>query len=84
MNERCDILIKGGMVIDGGGGERRRADVAVSGDRIVALGDLGRPTNEHLELIVRAGLPLDGRGHRARRAVNRGALDGSDDGEAIC
>ncbi len=42
MNERCDILIKGGMVIDGGGGERRRADVAVSGDRIVALGDLGR------------------------------------------
>ena len=42
MSERCDILIKGGVVIDGSGKARRRADVAVSGDRIVALGDLER------------------------------------------
>ena len=36
----CDVLVKGGMVIDGSGDGRRRADVAVTGDRITALGDL--------------------------------------------
>ena len=39
--ERYDILIRGGDVIDGGGGPRVRADVAVTDDRIVAIGDLG-------------------------------------------
>ncbi|MEE4203045.1 MAG: amidohydrolase family protein, partial [Halieaceae bacterium] len=37
-----DILIKGGTVVDGTGGEPQLADVAISGDRIVAVGhDLG-------------------------------------------
>jgi N-acyl-D-amino-acid deacylase len=35
-----DILFTGGEVIDGTGAKRRRADVAVSGDRISAIGDL--------------------------------------------
>ncbi len=35
---RCDILVRGGTVIDGTGGEPARADVAIAGDRIVALG----------------------------------------------
>jgi len=34
----CDFLIRGARVIDGGGGEPRLADVAVAGDRIVAVG----------------------------------------------
>ena len=38
--ERCDIKIAGGMVIDGTGSARARADVAVTDDRIVAVGDL--------------------------------------------
>jgi N-acyl-D-amino-acid deacylase len=38
--ERCDVLIWGGDVIDGTGAARRRADVAVVGDRIAAIGDL--------------------------------------------
>ncbi|MGH7312181.1 MAG: N-acyl-D-amino-acid deacylase family protein, partial [Candidatus Rokuibacteriota bacterium] len=32
------LLIRGGEVVDGTGAPRRRADVAVEGDRVVAVG----------------------------------------------
>ncbi len=35
-----DVLIKGGLVYDGTGGAPRRVDVAIKGDRIVAMGRL--------------------------------------------
>ncbi|MFO1329673.1 MAG: D-aminoacylase [Rubrivivax sp.] len=35
-----DRLIRGGTVIDGSGAPRRRADVAIDGEHIVAVGDL--------------------------------------------
>jgi N-acyl-D-amino-acid deacylase len=35
-----DIIVKGGMVYDGTGAPGRRADVAIHGDRIAAVGDL--------------------------------------------
>ncbi len=35
-----DLIIRGGMVLDGGGGEATRKDVGIAGDRIVAVGDL--------------------------------------------
>jgi N-acyl-D-amino-acid deacylase len=38
--EPFDILIRGGMVFDGSGKPPRRADVALRGDRIAAVGDL--------------------------------------------
>lgn len=34
-----DLVIRGGLVVDGSGAPPRRADVAVDGDRIVAVGD---------------------------------------------
>lgn len=37
---RLDIVIRNGVVIDGSGADAVRADVGVSGDRIVAIGDL--------------------------------------------
>ena len=37
-----DILIRGGDLIDGTGSARRRADVGIQGDRIVAIGDLAQ------------------------------------------
>ena len=51
--ERCDVLIRGGDVIDGGGGPRVRADVAVTGDRIVAVGESAR---------IAAGAEIDASG----------------------
>ena len=36
-----DIVIKGGMVYDGGGGAPIRADVGIKGDKIVKIGKLG-------------------------------------------
>jgi len=35
-----DVVISGGMVIDGTGAEPRRADVGIKGDRIVTVGNL--------------------------------------------
>ena len=35
-----DLVIRGGDLVDGTGGPARRADVAVRGDRIAAIGDL--------------------------------------------
>ena len=34
-----DLVIRGGTVVDGTGAEKRTADVAIEGDRIVAVGD---------------------------------------------
>ena len=41
-HQRYDVLFRGGTVIDGTGAPRARADVAVAGDRIAAVGDLDR------------------------------------------
>ena len=38
---RCDLIIRGATILDGTGGPRRTGDVAVQGDRIAAVGDLG-------------------------------------------
>jgi len=37
-----DWILRGGTVIDGTGGPRRRADVAIAGDRIEAVGDISK------------------------------------------
>ncbi|MDT7604024.1 MAG: N-acyl-D-amino-acid deacylase [Acidobacteriota bacterium] len=39
---RFDVIIRNGTVYDGTGGEGRRADVGLRGDRIAAVGDLSR------------------------------------------
>ena len=41
MTLRCDLIIRDATVFDGTGAPRFKADVGVTGDRIVAVGDLG-------------------------------------------
>ena len=52
---KCDLLIHSGDVIDGTGAVRVHLDVAVTGDRIVAVGD-------HLDLHVDATSKIDASG----------------------
>ena len=35
-----DVVIRGGNVVDGTGAAPRKADVAIAGDRIVAVGEV--------------------------------------------
>jgi N-acyl-D-amino-acid deacylase len=44
MAPRCDMIIRDGIIFDGTGAPRFKADIAVSGDRITAVGDLGTLT----------------------------------------
>ena len=39
-----DVIIKGGAVYDGTGGEGRVTDIAIRGDRIAGIGDLAKAT----------------------------------------
>ncbi|MCA9738651.1 MAG: D-aminoacylase [Gemmatimonadetes bacterium] len=50
-----DVLIKGGQVVDGTGAPRYRADVAIQGDRIVAISREGIDVNEARRVIDASG-----------------------------
>jgi N-acyl-D-aspartate/D-glutamate deacylase len=60
-----DIVIRGGMVMDGSGGDGRRADVGVSGDHIVAVGTVDEQGRQEIDArgcIVAPGF-IDGHTH---------------------
>ncbi len=70
-----DLLILGGHVIDGTGGPRSRADVAILGDQIASIGDLNgsaaRDTIDATGLIVAPGF-IDMLGHSEFRLLADG------------
>ena len=43
-----DLIIRGGILVDGSGGQARADDVAVDGGRIAAVGDLGAATADRV------------------------------------
>ena len=51
-----DVLIRGGTVVDGTGAAERRADVGISKDRIVFVGDATAANVRGLRVIDAAGL----------------------------
>ena len=53
-----DLLIRGGTLVDGSGGPPRRADVAIAGDRIAAVGEVEGGADELIDaegLLVTPG-----------------------------
>src|ERR1700675_4502143 len=47
-----DLLLRGGIVIDGTGSPRRSADVGGLGDRILAVGDLSAVDVDEVETLL--------------------------------
>ena len=43
-----DLVIRNGLVVDGTGAEAVKADVAIDGDSIVAIGEVAAPANRRL------------------------------------
>lgn len=76
--EPYDLLIRGGRIIDGTGSPAFRGDVAVRGDRIAAVGQLGgaqaRDTIDATGLIVAPGF-IDMLGHSEYRILLHGGAD---------
>jgi len=52
-----DILIRGGDLVDGTGSARRRADVGIRGDRVVAIGELGEEAAETIDATGKVVAP---------------------------
>ena len=74
---RCDLLLRGGTVVDGSGAPRFAADVAVTGDRIVAVGELsGTEASEEIDaggLVVAPGF-IDVHTHDDRLLISDPAV----------
>ena len=70
-----DLLIRGGLLIDGSGAAARPADVGISGDRIAAIGDLSAVPDSDVPTVV------DATGH----VVSPGFVDphGHSDGSVL-
>jgi N-acyl-D-amino-acid deacylase len=73
MTLRCDTILRDAIIFDGTGGPRRQGDVAITRDRIAAVGDLGGMTADRE--IVATG-----------RAVAPGFIDAHthDDRAVLC
>ena len=78
MSQHFDLLIRNGLVVDGTGGPARRADVAVSGDRIAAAGDLrGARAEQEVDAAGRAVAPgfIDVHTHDDRALLSNPTMD---------
>lgn len=73
-----DLIVRGGIVIDGTGGPPRPADVGIVGDRITAVDDLaGRRARALVDAAGRVVAPgfIDTQGQSGRAALLDGGLD---------
>ena len=50
-----DLLLRGGLLVDGTGSPPRPADVAITGDRVVAVGDLAAVGDADVATVIDAG-----------------------------
>jgi N-acyl-D-aspartate/D-glutamate deacylase len=52
-----DVVIRGGNVVDGSGAEPRRADVAIDGETITAVGEIAEPGRQEIDAAGHAVTP---------------------------
>ena len=57
MSERFDLVIRGGTLVDGSGGERRDGDVGIRDGRIAALGQIDGGADEEIDARGRVVAP---------------------------
>src|SRR3954471_9893670 len=57
MSRDYDLVVRGGTVVDGSGGEPFRADIAVLGDRIVEVGSVTGSGREEIDATGRIVTP---------------------------
>jgi len=71
-----DVVIRGGDVVDGTGGPRRRADVGILGDRVVTVGDVADDTAQVIDASGKVVAPgfIDVHTHFDAQAFWDGAL----------
>jgi N-acyl-D-amino-acid deacylase len=68
-----DLVISGGTILDGSGGDAFKADVGVTGDRVSALGDLSAaPANTRIDASQRIVAPgfIDAHTHDDRAVLS--------------
>jgi N-acyl-D-amino-acid deacylase len=67
-----ELVIRGGVVIDGTGGPRRRADVAIAGDRIAAVGEIAAGRAREIDATDRIVTPgfIDAHTHDDRALLS--------------
>lgn len=71
-----DLIVRGGLVLDGTGAPAMRADVGVKGDRIAVIGDLAsRSAATSLDVVGRVVAPgfIDTQGQSGRLLLEDGA-----------
>ena len=57
MNEKPDLIIRGGTVIDGSGKPKIESDVSISNGRIIAVGPVKETGSEEINAHVRLVIP---------------------------
>jgi len=76
-NQTLDLIVSGGMVVDGSGGPALAADVGIAGGRIIALGRLGADAQRVIDargLVVAPGF-IDVHSHDDMALIRAPRLD---------
>ena len=79
-----DLLVRNGTLVDGSGSPARPADVAVTGDRIAAIGDLGAVADADVARVIDASGHVVAPGSWTRTGTRTARCSSTAPWSAIC